>query len=440
MSIVSRLIPIASASLLFVATSVTVRADADTKANPPAKPVFQLKPTVSARVGFDDNVFLQDRADILPGVTNAVPDRASSWVARASITLDAAWSVSPALRLTAGYAPEVVRYEAYSSESHDNHRVDLAIGGQDGAWNYQLKGNLLFVNGTDVSPTYGHTGGGPAIGGANVRARREQLAPKLGGHVTRQLHDGSGFVRLTGEVAANDFRTHQLNTTTAPGYANYIDRSESTAGIEAGRFLRPDFALITAVRAGEQRQDNLLGVGPNYTHTLARLLVGVEGKPGRKVSLRMLAGPDLRRFGDAVAPGFDRTRTARYIEASATWTPCVTDTISFTAKDGLLLSSGGRGAYQHTGGNIQWKHTFDAKWSASFAADVQVGDSRDYLPAATRRLDWIYTGAINIARVIAPKTKLDLEIAREWSDSAVSDQPGREYTHWLVTFGIRQMF
>jgi len=418
--------------LLSICVAATLRADT----TPP--PAWAVRPTVAARVGYDDNVFLQDRSTTLPGFVNAVPDRAASWVARASVALEATWRASPACQIDAGYSPERVRYEAFDSEDHDNHRFDLSLRGREGAWSHQLKAGLLFVDGAENSPIYGHAGGGPAIGGAGVRARRDQATSKLGGQLTRTF--SGGFMRAVGDLYANDFDVRHANTATTPGYANYVDRSEWSAGVEAGHYVRKDFAIVASVRGGEQRQANLLGVSNNYSNTLTRFLIGVEGKPRSDLILRVLGGPDVRHYGNAVAAGFDRNQSARYVEASATWTPRATDTVAFTGKDYLWLSSGGRAAYQHTTANIRWQHTFSPSWSVALTSEVQVGDSRDYLPAATERLDWIYLGTLGLTRSFGPKTKLDLELTREWSDSGITAKPGREYTHWLASIGVRRTF
>lgn len=416
--------------LVFAAvTTVSIAASA-----PPS--AWTLHPSLAGRVGYDDNVFLQDRAPILPGVVSAVPDRAGSWFVRTSAGIDATWKVSPALRLDLGYTAEVVRYDEFDSENHTDHRLDFGLGGRSGAWSYQFKSSLLVVNGDDTSPVFGHAGGTPAIGGADVRARRDQFNTKLGGNLTRSFD--SGFVRAVGNVNAQDFQTKH---SAAKGYANYVDRSEWTVGIEGGRNVRKDFAVVAGIRGGEQKQADLLGVARNYSNTLTRVLVGVEGRPRPDLQLAIMGGPDFRHYDRDVAAGFDRNQGARYTEASATWTPRAADTVTFTAKDYLWLSSGGRCAYQNTAVNLKWKHTFNADWSTSLTADTQVGDSRDYAIAPTSpRFDWIYTGTFAVTRNFGANTKLDLELTREWSDSPIDGNPGREYTHWLASAGVKHTF
>ncbi len=396
---------------------------------------WSLHPSLSGRVGYDDNLFLQDRSPLLPGVVSPVPDRAGSWFVRTSAALDSTWKLSSAVRFDAGYTTELVRYDEFSAENHTDHRLDLGLGGRSGDWSYQFKSSLFVVSGSDTSPVFGHAGGTPAIGGADVRARRDQFTTKWSGHLTRSFD--TGFVRVVGNANTQDFQTQH---SAATGYANYVDRSEWTAGLEGGRYVRKDFAMVAGVRAGEQKQADLLGLARNYSNTLTRVLVGVEGRPRSDLQLAIMGGPDLRRYERDVAAGFNRIQSARYLEASAVWTPRATDTVTFTAKDYLWLSSGGRCAYQNTAANLKWKHTFNANWSASLAADNQVGDSRDYTVVASRRYDWIYTGVAGVTRNLGAKTKLDLEVTREWSDSPIDGKPGREYTRLLASIGIRHVF
>lgn len=400
---------------------------------PASDSAWTHRASLSAGLAYDDNVFLQDRAPVL--VPGAVPDRAGSWVGTLSVSLGLGWEPSDAFQLDAGYSPGITRYEAFDSEDHDDHRFDLGLRGHGGDWSYQLKGGFTLVDGSSQAPVYGHAGGGPAIGGAPVRARRDQTSARLAASLTRNFD--RGFLRAAGAGNWQDFDTRH---SAAAGHANYVDRSEWTAGPEAGLRIRQDFALIAALRAGEQRQANLLGVPLNYTNTLLRFLVGVEGKAAPGLTLRFLAGPDFRRYDADVAAGFDRTRTARYLEGSATWSVSDADTLALAFKDYLWLSSGGRGAYQNTTANLKWTHAIAAGWSASLAADVQVGDNRDYVVPASDRCDWIYTGTAGVTRAFNARTKLELELAREWSDSVVPAKPGREYTRWLVSANLRHAF
>ena len=427
-----------SFSLQLLATAASVVAFAS-RAHASAPGVeHTVHTTLAARVGYDDNVFLQDKNPLLPGVVGAVPAEAGSWVARGSVAFEAAGRSSPAFQFDVAYTPEIVRYEDQPSENHDNHALNLGLRGHEGPWSYQLKGGALFVDGSEDSPIYGQVGGGPAVGGAGVRARREQLTSKLSAQLTRAWT--GGWVRAVGDGVAHDYRARTVDPALTPGYANYVDRAEGSAGFDFGKNVSQDFALVAGVRTGEQHQENLLGVPHNYSNAFTRYLLGVEGKPRNDLTLRLLAGPDVRHFGDEVAAGYDRTRTGRYVEASATWTPRVADTVTFTAKDYLWLSSGGRCAFQHTTARLHWKHAFNPDWNASLGAAIEIGDSTDYAPAPPGRDDTITTGTFTVTRLLGAHTQLDFQLLREWSDSAIADTPGREYTRWFASVGLRRVF
>jgi len=427
MNVLSRLSLALAGFTLFTGTTVAAGA-------------WKTTATAGARTGYDDNVFLQERSAVI--APNGVPDHANSWVNSVSLALGATWTASPALILDAGYSPEFTRYERFNSENHDDHRLTAALRGKDGAWSYDAKGSLLIVDGSSDSPIFGHVGGTPAIGGEQVRARRDQTVTKGAASITYAFNPDL-FVRAVGTANFQDFQTTQKPTTglgAVPGYANYVDRSEWSVGTDAGWFVRKGLALVAGVRFGEQRQANLLGKRDNYSNTLARFLVGVEGKVCPSLSLSLLGGPDMRRYTDSAAAGFDRTRTTRYVEGAATWTPLKSDAFTLSMKDYLWLSSGGRGAYESIVYDLAWKHTFDKTWSTNAGFNYQEGNNLPYVVPASFRNDSIYTVSAGVACAFNAKTKVDVGVSREWSDSAVPNKPGREYVHWLVSAGVKYTF
>jgi hypothetical protein len=404
--------------------------------------MWKTSVAASARLIYDDNVFLQDRN---PMTVNAkgVGAEAGSLVDTASLTLGATWQPVNALALDFGYAPELIRYQRFKSENHDDHRLNAGLHGQNGAWSYDAKGNLLIVDGSSDSPIFGEVGGTPAIGGEQVRSRRDQTVTKGSGNLAYAMCP-EAFVRAVGGASFQDFRTTQKPTTGIggiPGYANYVDRSEWSAGPDIGWFIHQDLALVAGVRFGEQRQGNLLGVKNNYSNTLTRFLVGLESRVCPSFSLKFIGGPDVRQYtNSAVGAGFDRTRSTHYAEGSATWTPSKADAFTLSMKDYLWLSSGGRGAYKNILYDLAWKHAFSKLWSAGAGFNYQEGDNLDYVTPANYRNDSIYSVSGGVIYAINAKTKLDANISREWSDSAVANKPGREYVHWLVSAGVKYTF
>jgi len=125
---------------------------------------------------------------------------------------------------------------------------------------------------------------------------------------------------------------------------------------------------------------------------------------------------------------------------STTWTPSAADTVTLSMKDYLWLASGGRCAYENILYDLVWKHTLSKEWSTSAGFNYQEGDSRDYAAPASYRNDMIYTVSGSVSYAFNAKTKVDLALSREWSDSAIGNKPGREYMHWLVSTGLKYTF
>ena len=407
---------------------------------PETSSLWTTSMVAGARTIYDSNVFLQNRSPII--APNGMPARAGSLVESVSLSLGAAWKPSSAFAFDAGYSPELTHYQRFNSENHNDHRFTTGLLGQNEAWSYDLKGNLLIVDGSSESPIFDHLGGGPAVGGEPVRSRHDQTITKVTGKITYALCP-KAFIRAVGSACFQDFGTTQKPTTgpgSTPGYANYVDRSEWSAGADAGWFARKDLALVTGIRVGEQRQANLLGIKNNYSNTLTRFLIGVEGNILPKLSLSILAGPDMRHYTDSVAAtGFNHNPTTYYAEATAIWTPAKNDSMSFSMKDFLWLP-GGIGAYESTAYDLRWTHTFTQIWSTNLGFNLQGADNTDYAVLAKQCDDVIYTTTIGTTYTLNTKTKLDLGVSHEWSDSFVANTPGREYTRWLVSAGVKYTF
>jgi hypothetical protein len=386
--------------------------------------------TISARVLYDDNVFIQDAAPLAIGQTiPALPARAGAFVGSLGVNLGVTWKHSPALQLDLGYAPEVFRYSRYQSENHADHRFTANVLGSSGAWRYEAKTGWLSTFGSTDSPVFNRLGGSPPIGSEPVRARRAQDILKSSGRVTRTL--SRGFVRGVFALSDQDFHTRQSPTA---GYANYVDRGEWSAGGELGWAVRPDFFLVAAARTGRQHQADLLGSPVDYTNTLTRWLFGAEGKISANWKFSLLAGPDVRRFGSDVRAGFDRHQSTTYWEAAASWTPTKADLITLGSRHYLWVSSGGRSIYLDTVYDLAWKHQLGPAWSLNSGYNQHRGYTGRFNPLAPRD-DVIHALTLGCSHALDAKTKIDLGVARDWSVSGLPATPGREYHRWIYTAG-----
>ncbi|HEY8994415.1 MAG TPA: hypothetical protein VIM71_07135 [Lacunisphaera sp.] len=378
----------------------------------------------------DTNVYLQSDAALAAGQTTpSLPADASDTVAVAGVNLGWNGQAAAGLKAEASYAPEFVRYLHYRKESYTNHRFALNVSGKIGDWALEAKNSVLYTDGAKEPLVFNRLGGGPALGGEPVRARRAQTITKAGWRLSHPV--SGGFVRGVFTLLDQDF--HVREKTTA-GCANYADRREWYAGAEAGWWVRPGFAAIGAVRAGQQTQADLLGVHLNYANTFTRWLVGVEGSPRSNLKLNLLAGPDVRRYGSAVRAGFDREQTTTAIESSAVWTASKTDTLTLGLRRWQWLNGSGRAAYLDLSIDAGWKHTLAPGWTFATAANLHRGSCTRYNPGSPRD-DLIYTGNVSVTHTLSPGTTLEAGVMHDWSDSRVINAPSREYSRWIVSAG-----
>jgi hypothetical protein len=389
-----------------------------------------IRTTASVRLLEDTNLYLQNPAPLAAGQSRpALPARESVVAADAAVMINGAWHLGGA-KLEFGYAPEVLRYFDHGSEDHTDHVFTAAAASQSGAWTSEFKARYLYTAGSHEAPIYNGLGGSPAIGGEPVRARRAQAIGRANGKIVHAL--GAGFARGVFSLYDQNFRTTERTT---PGYCNYADRNESSAGIDTGWRTGKKFALVTGARVGFQRQSNLLGVASNYSNTFTRWLAGVEGAVSPTIRLSLLAGPDIRRYGRSVRAGFARYQRTGYGEGTGSWTPTSTDIFALSAKHYLWLPAGGRGTYVDTVVDLSWKRSLTATWAGTASANFHDGNTGRFNPTVPRH-DHIYTGALGLSRSFPNRTHLDFDMLHDRGVSLLSDTPSRAYSRWIGSVSV----
>lgn len=388
--------------------------------------------SATARSGLDTNVFLQDPGPLAPGQTIAsTPARAHDSFAMLGLDVSGAFSV-PVGRFVAGYAPELYRYNEYSSENHDDHRLRAALDGAAGDWSWELGGNVLHTEGSGSGPAYNRLGGGPVLGGEPVRARRDQTVSKASARLTRAT--AHGWTRLLACGSYQDFHTGF-----APGASPYVDRGEALGGFELGRDLRPGLAAVAGLRTGRQFQADRPGLASaaNSSSAFTRFLAGLEGRPAPTLKLDFRAGPAVHRFTSDEPLPLGRQRTSPHAEASATWIPSTADTVTFSSRYQLALCGGGRGAYQDSLSRIEWKHRCTARLSSRLGASYATGDNGGQVyPGAKLFRDTITTGNISAEFSLSSRFSLDLGATCELGASRLPDRDGRDYLRSVFTAGL----
>ncbi|HVU32874.1 MAG TPA: hypothetical protein VHE61_05530 [Opitutaceae bacterium] len=398
--------------------------------------VARAAPVVSTaatgRLLYDTNLYLQDPAPLAPGQTRpALPANEADEAFDVLASVGFAWHPAdgPSLELT--YAPERVQYWHHDTEDHTDHTLTLAGSGKAAGWTGTFSTRYLYTDGSNESPIFNGLGGAPAIGGEPVRARRAQAISRASGQVSHPL--GAGFVRGVFSVFNQQFHTVERNV---PGYVNYADRDETSAGLDLGQPIAGSpLAFVVAGRAGFQRQANVLGVPLNYSNTFTRWLGGLEGSLGPTLKLAFLAGPEIHHYGDSVRSDYVREQRTTYAEGSCTWTPSRADTVTLTGKRYLWLPSGGRGAYAESVVDLTWKRKLSAQWSGSVGANFHDGDT-SHFKGPTARHDSIYTGNASLSRSFSHGNRVELGIMHDRGVTFVPDTPARNYTRWIESVSV----
>jgi hypothetical protein len=379
--------------------------------------------TASAAVSesFDSNVFLQDVTSIA---------HRQSFVTAVSPMVGGEWAPGPEFLASASYSPEIVRYHAEPSENHDDHRGNLNFTGRLGDASYEVLNSVIGIDGNKTGPTFTGPGGAPSIGGVPVRDRR--AAVNLRESFRLQYPVGGWFIRPVGAWYMNDYKTDQRTT---PGYVNYIDRDDINGGVDFGYKVLEKTWLVAGYRYGHQDQDSYMGVPLEYSNDYHRPLFGAEGSPLPWVRFSLLAGPELRRFGPNVAPGFERKQNELFVDFAATLMLGKADVVRLSANRYTRPAYTGRNQLQEFLCDITWTHTFSAAWSGSLGFTSYLAD---YAPV--RRNDGIYTPTAAVAYQFNKHLGAELRYSYDGTNSEVPATEGREYQRHLTRLGLRYVF
>ena len=289
---------------------------------------------------------------------------------------------------------------------------------------------MLEVDGSSVAPVYNEQGGVPAIGGEPVRSRHAQTVVNASGST---LWCPAGALRLRAQFAALNQDFHTLHNGTTVGYANYVDRGQAVAGVDAGRVLWGDVTVWTSLRAGRQWEANLLGRVDNFTNTILRPLVGLEGTVAPKLRVTVWAGPDYRHFTAERHAGTDAERVTPFFESSVAWSPTAADNVTLGAREQLWLGTGGRSAYREFRGDAAWTHRLSAVLDTALRFNTQHGNFAGL--TANPRNDSIFSAAVALGEQVTRAVRLEAGLTREWSQSRLPATAGRAYTRWLGSLG-----
>jgi hypothetical protein len=389
---------------------------------------FQAGATL--RETFDSNVYLQD-VEPSPLIPNAMRPFQESFVTTIIPRLGLDYRPAPAFGAAVSYSPEVNFFHAESSEDHVTHRGLINMSGRIGEIGWEVPNSFTWIDGSEVGPTWGGPGGAPAIGGVPIRDRRAAFIYRGG---VRLVHARDRWlVRPAMSGYLHDFFTEQR---VAPGYVNYIDRSDLNGGIDVGYKVYENTHFVTGYRYGFQTQDRVINSPLRYDNEYHRVLFGLEGQPAKWIRLGISLGPDFRHFGERTAPDFDNRHTLLNVDSAVVITPGARDTITLTARRHAQPAYASPTAYEDITYDFAWRHKLSERFAATAGFRAYIGD---WLSPVNRE-DWIYTPSGMLTYTHDQHISADLAYSYDWVDSKVPDTAGREYTRHLVSVALRYTF
>jgi hypothetical protein len=418
-----------------------------------------FKTEASLKETFDSNIYLQDND---PKPANVFAARAAglhpveatkaSWVTSVLPKLGLDYSPGTALTLSTSYAPDVTFYHAAGDEDYVAHRGTCNLGGKINETTWEFLNAIAYIDGNTEGPTFARPDDVPAVGGIPIRDRRAAFVFRNSFRVTQRL--GDFFVRPAASSYVHDFKTELRYTSPAVrslySYENYIDRQEVSGGVDVGYRVMARTDVVLGYRYGRQGQfkgpaglDGALIDSP-FDSAYHRVLVGVEGSPVDWLKVNFAIGPDVRQFSaDAhrMYPAFDPDVLLYYLDASVTWLPTKTDSITFKSTRYEQPAFSSFSMYEDVRNDVLWRHKFNDEFSTTLGFTLYIGDWQS--PA--HRNDWIYTPNGSVVYNFTKHFSAELAYSYDWVDSFVSAKvdpltESHEFTRHLATVGLRYVF
>lgn len=383
---------------------------------------WQFAASATLKETFDSNVYLQDQTPLA---------RRESLLTVVQPQVSAKWQATPEFTAALAYQPEATWFHSEPTEDFVLQRAAATFSGRVGRTSYESATTVVAIAGDSAGPTWTGLGGAPATGGAAVRDRRDAAVYRTSLRLTQEL--GKWFVRPNAAFYLHDFQTDQRAT---PGYQNYVDRSEVTAGLDTGRRLGA-LTMWAGYRYGVQEQARLLQFPEQYDSRFHRILAGWEGDPAGWLKFNLTLGPEFRHFGSRVPTSFgDRHRLNFFLDASLTLLPTPDDTLTLSGRRFEQPGFSGRGVYQDSTYDLCWRHKFNQTWTAGVSG-------RAYGTAflkPVQRNDWIFSQSTFLNWAPRPDVNVEISYTHETGATTTPNAAGREYTRHLVTLGLRYNF
>lgn len=421
-----------SAALVLAAGQTLAQTGAATSSSASAAPLT-LKLTASAAEGYDSNLYLQDHEPD-PSIVGAVKLRQESWFTTLTLNTAVDAKLSPAVGAAFSWLSEATFFTADSDEDHTIQRASLQFSGKIGEITWSVLEAITFIDGSDISPTFGGPGGAAGMGGVPLRERRDAFVNRTALRI-RQPLGGSWWVRPTMTTYYHDWRTQQSR---AAGYQNYVDREDWMAGADLGVRVLPKADVFVGVRRGRQDQRKLHGVDSPYDSHVLRWLFGVEGTVLPGLQCQLAIGPEVHHW---INPGalpavFDQDKVYWWIDGALTWAPTARDTIILSNKRFAMSTFGGVAYFEDITYDLIWRRKVSEQ--LSFALSYRAYGGTFNRP--TLRQDYVLTPAVQVQYRIDKHSLVEFNHLFDRSDSRLHNTIGREYHRHVGSLAYRYTF
>jgi len=342
---------------------------------------------------------------------------------------------------TIRYSPDFIRYHDLTSESYSAHRITTTTKGKSDQLSFGLENGFLYVDGSRVAPTYlGNDAGRSTYAMSLPRERRAQFQDRA--KVTLQYDLTRVFVRPVGSLLYYDLLTDQR---LAAGYQNFVDRYDANGGVDFGFRPAPEVALTLGYRYGHQYHQQVVGSIYSSSNDYSRVLVGMEGKPFKWLTVALSGGPDFRSYEQA-APVSDRHPVKPYCEASMKADFTRGDSVVFKYLGWQWVSSTGRIPFFQEAYELSWNHKFEEHLTTDLGAKLVISDYTSGNIPASLRNDRLYCFSAGVTYSISAnlgvKGDFSSSMGRNHQDELPAGQDARfrEFDRFLTTIGLMMKF
>jgi hypothetical protein len=405
-----------------------------------------LKADLTLKETYDDNVFILDTKPdpaITPpaGVTVSEPHKASL-VTTVIPGLALHYQPCDGFGAAISYAPEFTWYHSAHSEDYVAHRGAINFSGRIGNVTYEWLNGVTWIDGSHLGYYTIRPGDCRCVGGIPLRDRRDAAIYRNSFRVT--LPAGHWFFRPVVNAYVHDFQTEQRPNLTPTQYIydNFVDRWDVGGGLDIGYEAFAKTKLVVGYRYGHQHQGRLLGVASRYSNDYQRWLLGVEGAPFSWLKLAVLAGPDLRNWGDSPPAGFHRDEVLYWMDGTVTVLPTRADTVTFRATRFEQPAFTSQSVYEDIRYDLTWRHKFTDKFTAGAGFTFYIGDWQ----APVNREDWILTPGVLASYAFNAHLVGEAAWSYDSAESQVPNSPsapyaeGRNFTRHLVSLALKYTF